>query len=128
MWYPSLGINHSVSWFPCSRSRAPDNYVYRWGCAGWNNVYLMAHAWGKFKPLNRAYYSGRLAKGQLLVYADSRGGVHYYRLEWWRTYPPLTTAAWAWAPQLRSSATLQTCVGPNSELRLFVRFREIAPP
>ncbi|HEV8323837.1 MAG TPA: hypothetical protein VG389_19630, partial [Myxococcota bacterium] len=69
MWYPALGMSYSVSWFPCSRSRAPDNYVYRWGCAGSNNVYLMAHAWGKFNPLYRAYYGGRLARGQLLVYA-----------------------------------------------------------
>jgi hypothetical protein len=124
MWYPALGISQSVSWFPCSRSRAPDNYVYRWGCAGSNNVYLMAHAWGKFNPLYRAYYSGRLARGQLLVYADNSGRVHRYRLSWWRTYPPLTSASWAWASLARSSATLQTCVGPNSSMRLFVRFVE----
>jgi hypothetical protein len=125
MWYPALGIGYSVSWFPCSRSRAPDNYVYRWGCAGSNNVYLMGHAWGKFSPLYRAYYSGRLSRGQLLVYADNSGRVHRYRLSWWRTYPPLTSASWAWASLSRSSATLQTCVGPNSSLRLFVRFVEV---
>ena len=125
MWYPALGISYSVSWFPCSRSRAPDNYVYRWGCAGSNNVYLMGHAWGKFSPLYRAYYSGRLSRGQLLVYADNSGRVHRYRLSWWRTYPPLTSASWAWASLSRSSATLQTCVGPNSSLRLFVRFVEV---
>ena len=34
VWIPSLGINRSVAWFACSRSREPDNYVYRWGCAG----------------------------------------------------------------------------------------------
>jgi hypothetical protein len=125
MWYPALGISYSVSWFPCSRSRAPDNYVYRWGCAGSNNVYLMGHSWGKFSPLYRAYYSGRLSRGQLLVYADNSGRVHRYRLSWWRTYPPLTSASWAWASLSRSSATLQTCVGPNSSLRLFVRFVEV---
>ena len=125
VWYPALGISYGVSWFPCSRSRPPDNLVYRWGCAGSNNVYLMAHAWGKFSPLNRAYYSGRLARGQLLIYADNSGRVHRYRLSWWRTYPPLTTASWAWASLSRSSATLQTCVGSNSSMRLFVRFVEV---
>jgi hypothetical protein len=125
MWYPALGISYPVSWFPCSRSRPPDNFVYRWGCAGRNNVYLMAHAAGKFGPLNRAYYSGRLARGQLLVYADNAGRIHRYRLVWSRTYPPLTTASWAWASQARSSATLQTCIGSNSQLRLFVRFVEV---
>jgi hypothetical protein len=125
MWYPALGMSYSVSWFPCSRSRAPDNYVYRWGCAGSNNVYLMGHAWGKFNPLYRAYYGGRLARGQLLVYADNSGRIHRFHLSWWRTYPPLTSASWAWAAQSRSSATLQTCVGPNSSLRLFVRFVEV---
>ena len=92
MWYPALGISYSVSWFPCSRSRPPDNYVYRWGCAGSNNVYLMAHAWGKFSRLNRAYYNGGLSRGQLRVYADGSGRVHYYRLPWWRTCPSLTSA------------------------------------
>jgi hypothetical protein len=125
MWYPALGMSYSVSWFPCSRSRAPDNFVYRWGCAGSNNVYLMGHAWGRFSPLYRAYYGGRLARGQLLVYADNSGHIHRFRLSWWRTYPPLTSASWAWVGQSRSSATLQTCVGANSSLRLFVRFVEV---
>jgi hypothetical protein len=125
MWYPALGMTYSVSWFPCSRARAPDNFVYRWGCAGSNNVYLMGHAWGRFSPLYRAYYGGRLARGQLLVYADNSGRIHRFRLSWWRTYPPLTSASWAWAGQSRSSATLQTCVGANSSLRLFVRFVEV---
>src|SRR5262245_48273670 len=38
VWIPALGINRSVESFPCSRTRPPDNYVYRWGCAGRNNV------------------------------------------------------------------------------------------
>ncbi|HEX5823762.1 MAG TPA: hypothetical protein VFY18_04805, partial [Candidatus Limnocylindrales bacterium] len=34
VWIPSLRISRSVSSFPCSRTRPPDNAVYRWGCAG----------------------------------------------------------------------------------------------
>jgi hypothetical protein len=127
-WYPALGISQSVAWFPCSRSREPDNLVYRWGCAGSNNVYLMAHAWGKFNALNRAYYNGSLKAGQLVVYGDAKGRIHYYRLDWSKTARPTTSASWAWAAQSRSSLTLQTCVGANSELRLFVRFHEVAKP
>ncbi|MGI8703075.1 MAG: hypothetical protein ACR2JZ_01020 [Candidatus Limnocylindrales bacterium] len=128
MWYPALGINQPVGWFPCDRAAAPDNYVYRWGCAGSNNVYLLGHAWGKFAALNRAYYNGGLAQGQLVVYADNDGRIHYFRLAWLKTYPPVAEASWAWAGQSQSSLTLQTCVGSNSEERLFVRFTEVAAP
>ena len=41
-----------------TRARAR-HYVYRWGCAGTNNVYLMGHAWG-VSPLHDAYVCGRL--------------------------------------------------------------------
>jgi hypothetical protein len=127
-WYPALRIDRPVDWFPCERKRAPDSPVYRWGCAGGNNVYLLAHAWSWFKPLNRAYYAGTLAAGQLVAYADANGRTRFYRLDWWKTWRPLPSAKWAWASQSRSSLTLQTCVGANSELRLFVRFHEVAAP
>jgi hypothetical protein len=127
-WYPALGISHSVDWFPCDRARPPDNLVYRWGCSGRGNVYVMAHAWGWFRPLNQAYYAGTLQPGQLVAYADNDGRTHFYRLDWWKTWRPLPSASWAWASQSRSSLTLQTCVGANSELRLFVRFHEVPHP
>ena len=121
VWVPSLGINRSVSAFPCSRSRAPDNLIYRWGCAGRNNVYLMGHAHSVFKPLHDAYVHGRLKKGMEVVYADSNGRVRTYSVVWWKVVRPTTAAAWAWAAQSRPSMTLQTCVGPNGSLRLMVR-------
>ncbi len=127
-WYPALGINQAVYWYPCSSSSAPGPMVYRWGCAGANNVYLLAHAGGKFRPLYNAYYAGRLKVGQLVVYADGRGKVHYFRLAWYKVTPPLASSHWAWDPQPVSSLTLQTCVGANSSLRLFVRFTEVARP
>ncbi len=42
MWFPALGISRSVSFFSCSSNAYPGNVVYRWGCAGSNNVYLFA--------------------------------------------------------------------------------------
>jgi hypothetical protein len=121
VWMPALGINRSVETFPCSRTRPPDNYVYRWGCAGRNNVYLLGHAYSVFKTLHDAYVSGRLRKGMTVDYADGNGRVRTYAVAWWKTTRPTGAAAWAWAAQSRPSMTLQTCVGANSEYRLIVR-------
>ena len=62
VWIPALGINRSVSFFSCSSSAYPGNRVYRWGCAGTNNVYLFGHAHSVFKPLHDAYVRGRLRR------------------------------------------------------------------
>jgi hypothetical protein len=124
-WFPAVGINRSVYSFPCSRSRAPDNLVYRWGCAGRNNVYLMGHAHSVFSPLHNAYVSGRLKVGMKAYYADSRGKVHTYKVRWWKLTKPTTSASWAWASQSVPSMTLQTCVGSNSQYRLMVRLVEV---
>ena len=121
VWIPALRINRSVSSFPCSRSRPPDNYVYRWGCAGRNNIYLLGHAYSVFKPLHDAYVNGRLRKGLKVVYADGAGRVHTYSVIWWRVVRPTTSASWAWAALARPSMTLQTCLGSHSEYRLMVR-------
>jgi hypothetical protein len=125
VWIPSLGINRSVSSFACTRTRPPDNYVYRWGCAGRNNVYLLGHAYSVFKPLHDAYVSGRLRKGMKAVYADAVGHVHTYSVTWWRLVAPTTAASWAWAAQSRPSMTLQTCVGARSQYRLMVRLVQV---
>lgn len=121
IWIPSLGVSRPIAAFSCSRSEPPGNYVYRWGCAGRNNVYLMGHAYSVFKPLHDAYVSGRLRKGMTVVYADGNGHVRTYSVAWWKVTKPTTSASWAWAAQSRPSMTLQTCVGANGELRLMVR-------
>jgi hypothetical protein len=126
VWIPSLGIDKSVQSFPCSRSRPPDAGVYRWGCAGRNNVYLLSHAWSTFRPLHDAYVRGTLRKGLKVMYADSAGHVHTYRVIWWRVTAPTTAASWAWAAQSRPSMTLQTCVGSRSQYRLMVRLVRVA--
>jgi len=125
VWIPSLGISANVQSFPCSRSRPPDAGVYRWGCAGTNNVYLLGHAWSTFKPLHDAYVGGRLHTGLKVAYADGAGRVHIYSVVWWKVVAPTTAASWAWASLSRPSMTLQTCVGANSQYRLMVRLVQV---
>jgi hypothetical protein len=125
VWIPSLGISANVQSFPCSRSRPPDAGVYRWGCAGRNNVYLLGHAWSTFKPLHDAYVGGRLRTGLKVAYADGAGTLHTYSVVWWKVVAPTTAASWAWAPLSRPSMTLQTCVGANSQYRLMVRLVQV---
>lgn len=124
-WFPALGINRTVYSYPCSRKTPLANLVYRWGCAGANNVYIMGHAWGVMKPLHDAYVNGRLRTGMTAWYADSSGRTHKYTIKWWKLTRPTTAASWAWAAQSVPSMTLQTCIGANSEYRLMVRLVEV---
>jgi len=119
MWMPALGINRTVYSFPCTRSTAPDNLVYRWGCAGANNVYLLGHAWGVFKPLHDAFVQGRLRIGMEVIYADGAGRIRHYRITTWRVVLP-TDGSWIGA-FARPTMILQTCVGANSTYRLNVK-------
>jgi sortase (surface protein transpeptidase) len=98
--------------------------VYRWGCAGSNNVYLFGHAHSVFKPLHDAYVRGRLSKGMKVVYADANGKVSTYAVSWWKLTTP-DKGAWAYAAQSRPSLTLQTCVGARSQYRLIVRLAKV---
>jgi hypothetical protein len=109
-WFPALKISRPVYLFACTRKREPDNYVYRWGCAGSNNVYLLGHAWGVFKPLHDAYLAGRLKVGMVAYYADGNGRVRKYKVTTWRVVNPVDSH-WAIASQPVPSMTLQTCIG-----------------
>ena len=120
VWIPALGVNRSVTGFACRSQAYPVNHVYRWGCAGGNNVYLFGHAHSVFKPLHDAYVSGRLRKDMAVYYAGNDGVVHRYVVRWWKVTTP-TNGAWAYAGQARPSLTLQTCVGARSQFRLIVR-------
>jgi hypothetical protein len=120
VWIGALGLNRSVSWYPCGAAKAPGLGLYRWGCAGANNVYLLAHAYSAFRGLHDAYVSGRLRKGMRATYADGSGHVRTYAVVWWRLTTP-DNGAFAFAAQTRPSMTLQTCVGARSQYRLIVR-------
>ncbi len=125
VWIPALGVNRSVSFFSCSSSAYPGNRVYRWGCAGKNNVYLFGHAHSVFKSLHDAYVRGRLSKGMKVIYADNSGKVSTYAVTWWKVTTP-DKGAWAYAAQSRPSLTLQTCVGARSQYRLIVRLLKVS--
>jgi len=121
LWIPSLGISRSTDhWYACGRTTALENVVYRWGCGGTNNVYLMGHAWGVFKALHDAYLNGTLRKGMVAYWADARGRVHRFRVTAWQVVKPSVTE-WATAAQRTLSMTLQTCMGGHSQYRLDVR-------
>ena len=125
VWIPALGISKSVSGYSCSSGYYPGNRVYRWGCAGGNNVYLFGHAHSVFKPLHDAYVRGRLSKGMKVYYAGSDGKVATYAVRWWRLTTP-ENGSWAVAAQSRPSLTLQTCVGARSQYRLIVRLAKVS--
>lgn len=120
VWIPALGIARSVTGYSCSSSAYPGDRVYRWGCAGKNNVYLFGHAHSVFKPLHDAYVRGRLKKGMKVYYADGSGRVSTYVVRWWKVTTP-DKGEFAYAAQSTPSLTLQTCVGAKSQYRLIVR-------
>jgi hypothetical protein len=123
VWSSAFGLDRSVVWFSCSRSRPPGMAVYRWGCAGARNIYLFAHAGGPFRRLHDLYVTGRLHRGMTVIYADAGARIHRFAVAWWRVVLP-TAGDFAFAAQSRSSMTLQTCVGPASRYRLIVRLYE----
>ena len=124
VWIPALGVNRSITFYSCSSSAYPGNRVYRWGCAGSNNIYLFGHAHSVFKSLHDAYVRGRLAKGMKVHYANASGSVSTYAVSWWKLTTP-DKGAWAYAAQSTPSLTLQTCVGAQSQYRLIVRLRKV---
>ena len=117
---PDLGINQTVGEYQCDRSDPLDNYVYRWGCAGRNNLYLLGHAYSVFRALHDAYAAGNLRVGMTAEWTDSTGRIVSYRVTTWRLVRP-DQVDWAIASQPVPSMTLQTCYGANSEYRLLVR-------
>jgi hypothetical protein len=124
VWIPALGVSRSTTFYACSSSFYPGNRVYRWGCAGSNNIYLFGHAHSVFKALHDAYVRGRLAKGMRVYYANASGTVSTYAISWWKLTTP-DKGAWAYAAQSTPSLTLQTCVGAQSQYRLIVRLRKV---
>ena len=124
VWIPALGLSKGVTFYSCSSTAYPGNRVYRWGCAGSNNIYLFGHAHSVFRALHDAYVRGRLSKGMKVYYANASGKVATYAVSWWKLTTP-DKGAWAYAAQSTPSLTLQTCVGAHSQYRLIVRLRKV---
>jgi hypothetical protein len=124
VWIPALGIRRSTAFFSCSSTAYPADRVYRWGCAGRNNIYLFGHAHSVFRPLHDAYVRGTLRKGMVVLYADGAGRVSRYKVVWWKVTTP-DKGEFAYAAQSRPSMTLQTCVGSKSQFRLIVRLNRV---
>lgn len=123
-WIPSLGINYRVHLFECTRKREPDHFMYRWGCAGSKNVYILGHASSVMRPLHDLFERGGLEVGMLALYAGDDGVVRAFRVTEWRVVDPVDSH-WAIADQPVPSMTLQTCVGKNGVDRLNVRLVEV---
>jgi hypothetical protein len=121
VWSSAFGLNHKVYAFSCSRSKYPGNVIYRWGCAGANNVYLFGHAANVMSGLHKAYVNKRLKAGQKVTYADGNGRVRTYAVRWWKVVAPDGDVEFAYAALAKPSMTLQTCLGRNNEWRLVVR-------
>jgi hypothetical protein len=118
----ALGINASIkSLSTCGGLIA--NAVYRWPCAGHNNLYLLGHAYGVFKPVHDGYHAGKLKAGMVALYVDAKGKVHRYRLAWVQDLPIATWGKGAtWAATSGPAITLQTCDGASDNYRIIVRF------
>ena len=118
----ALGINASIKGMSTCGGLI-SNAVYRWPCAGHNNMYLLGHAYGVFKPVHDGYHAGRLTPGMIASYTDASGKVHKYTLAWVEDLPIATWGKGAtWAATSGSVITLQTCDGPSDSYRIILRF------
>ena len=117
VWSPALGIDKRVYAFSCSRSRKPGNVVYRWGCAGRNNVYLMGHARTSSARSTPPTTTDGSPRPEGLLRRLGRQAPHLRGslVEGRRTDPGCRLGVGvAHSP----SMTLQTCLGRHSEYRL----------
>jgi hypothetical protein len=118
----ALGISAPIKAMTTCGGTIP-NGIYRWPCAGHNNLYLLGHAAGVFAPLHNAYHKGSLKPGMIALYTDGAGKVHRYRLQWVQDLPLATWGQGAsWAATPGPVITLQTCDGATSNYRIIVRF------
>lgn len=118
---PAIGIDARIRTVACGRL-IPDG-IWRWPCAGANNIYLLGHNWGIFHPLQVAYHAGLLKPGLVLMYSDQRAVIHHYRLAWARSLSMTEFGQGdAWAATAGPVITLQTCDGAGDSRRLIVRF------
>jgi hypothetical protein len=86
--FPVLGINEPINDWECSRS--DDNLadgIWYYGCADFNNLFLVGHAGGVFYPLWAAYHSSaglNALIGRTATYIDRSGNASVYKVAWWK--------------------------------------------
>ena len=122
-WFPALGIADAVHTFDCASSSAIPAGIWRFGCHGGRNIYLMSHAWSDFGSLRTAYHAGRLNAGMIAYYAGPDGHVLRYQVAWVRHVDVsyFNATYYQWALEDVDALTLQTCDGANNEYRIVVR-------
>ena len=102
------------------------NLVETLGNVGHNNIYLLGHAYGVFKPFVTYYTNHRhtLPKGLDLYYADHQGRVTHYRMTF-NELVALTSSVHAhliYDDLATPSVTIQTCWNASGTIDLMVRF------
>ena len=116
---PRLGLSQPVGWYSDCLGRAPVPRwgTWRWGCAGVNNIYVMAHNPGVFTPILD------LRAGDIVQYGDPSGRIHTYRVS--STTIVSNTQMWPLGATPSSSLTLQTCWTWDGSRDFIVRALEI---
>src|SRR6266550_1296043 len=116
---PRLGLSQPVGWYSDCLGRAPVPRwgVWRWGCAGVNNIYVMAHNPGVFTPILG------LRAGDIVQYGDPSGRIHTYRVS--STTIVSNTQMWPLGATPSSTLTLQTCWTWDGTRDFIVRALEI---
>lgn len=118
---PALRINGSIGTTTCG-GLIP-NGIWRWPCAGANNLYLLGHASGSFAPIHNGYHAGSLTPGLAARYTDGAAVAHEYVLQWVQDLPLATWGKGAtWAATPGPVITLVTCDGEGDSYRIVVRF------
>ena len=116
---PRLGLSQPVGWYSDCLGRAPVPRwgAWRWGCAGVNNIYVMAHNPGVFTPILS------LRAGDIVRYGDPSGRIHTYRVS--STTIVSNTQMWPLGATASSTLTLQTCWTWDGTRDFIVRALEI---
>lgn len=124
---PALGISGPIGDLKCGNV-LPNLNIWYWGsgCVGDNNLLLLSHNSGAFKPIHDGYHSGALKIGLAATYEDKAGTVHQYVIS--KIYDVTradSNSGWVWAATSGPVITLVTCDGTNNQLRIIVRLTPV---
>ncbi len=124
---PAIGIYVNVYNWGCGASIVP-NVALRWVCKSSNNMFIVGHGYGVFRPYLVAFTLKRLRVGIIATFTTPAGKTTRYKMAWTRKVLPsylwsgLTGPEWAWGNTPLPSLTLQTCWGATNAYRIVTRF------